>query len=54
MACSSAACVFGGARLISSASTMFANTGPFTKRNARCTGLGILLEQLGAGDVATA
>ena len=35
IACSSAACVFGGARLISSASTMFANTGPGAKRNAR-------------------
>jgi hypothetical protein len=36
IASSSAACVRGGARLISSASTMFANTGPRTKRKARC------------------
>ncbi len=30
-----AACVFGGARLISSASTMLANTGPWTNWNSR-------------------
>ena len=35
MACSSAAWVLGGVRLISSASTTLANTGPFTNRNAR-------------------
>ena len=33
IASSSAACVFGGVRLISSASTMFAKTGPSTNRN---------------------
>jgi len=33
--CNNAACVFGGARLISSARMMFANTGPRTKRNSR-------------------
>ncbi len=31
---SSADCVFGVARLISSASTTFANTGPFLKTNS--------------------
>ncbi len=35
MAWSSAACVLGGVRLISSASRMLANTGPLTKRNCR-------------------
>ncbi len=35
IASSSAACVFGGVRLISSASTTFAKTGPGTKRNSR-------------------
>ena len=35
MACSRAAWVLGGVRLISSASTMLAKTGPCTKRNAR-------------------
>ena len=33
--CNSAAWVFGGVRLISSASTRFANTGPLIKRNTR-------------------
>src|SRR5438309_390576 len=35
MACKSAAWVLGGVRLISSASSTWANTGPGTKRNAR-------------------
>ena len=35
MACSSAAWVLGGVRLISSASTTLAKIGPFTNRNAR-------------------
>ena len=35
IACSRAAWVFGGVRLISSASTMLAKTGPGTKRNDR-------------------
>src|SRR5437763_7782964 len=35
IACSSAACVLGGVRFTSSASTMFANTGPRTKRKLR-------------------
>src|ERR1035437_2262712 len=35
IASSSAACVFGGARLISSASTMLANTGPFVNWKVR-------------------
>ena len=33
IASSKAACVFGGVRLISSASSMFVKTGPWTKRN---------------------
>ena len=35
IACNSAACVFGGVRLISSASKMFAKIGPWMKRNSR-------------------
>ena len=35
MACSNAACVLGGVRLISSASRMLVNTGPSTKRKLR-------------------
>src|SRR5438132_3609984 len=35
IACRSAACVFGGVRLLSSARSTCANTGPDTKRNAR-------------------
>src|SRR6267143_1565229 len=35
MACSSAACVLGGVRLISSASSTWAKTGPATNRNVR-------------------
>jgi len=35
IACSSAACVLGGVRFTSSASTIFANTGPRTNRKAR-------------------
>ena len=35
MASSSAACVFGGVRLTSSASTTLANSGPSRKRNSR-------------------
>ena len=35
MACSSAACVFGGVRLISSASRMFVKIGPRRKRKRR-------------------
>ena len=52
IACSSAACVFGGARLISSASTTFAKIGPFANLKNAAPGRVILLEQLGAGDVA--
>ena len=36
MACNNAACVLGGVRLISSASTMLAKIGPRTKRKFRC------------------
>ena len=49
IASSSAACVLGGVRLISSASITFAKTGPRTKRSARAPP--VLVEDLGAGDV---
>ena len=52
IASSSAACVRGGARLISSARTMLAKIGPRTKRKLRAPGRRVLLEDLGAGDVA--
>ena len=39
----------GGVRLISSASSIWANTGPRTKRSARMPS--VLVEDLGAGDV---
>ena len=52
IAWSSAAWVLGGVRLISSASTTLAKTGPWTKRKARRAGGGVLLDDLGAGDVA--
>ena len=38
IACRSAACVLGGVRLISSASTILAKIGPFTNSNARRPG----------------
>ena len=47
---SRAACVLGGVRLISSASTMLAKIGPWTKRNSRRPAL-VLVEDHGAGDV---
>ena len=49
MASSSAACVFGGVRLISSASRMCAKIGPFTNRSDATARL--FVEHLGAGDV---
>ena len=52
MACSSAACVFGGARLISSASTMLREDRPRRKPKRALAGRAVLLHQLGAGDVA--
>ena len=51
MASSSAACVFGGVRLISSASSRLVKIGPGLKRKLRAAGRGVLLEHLRAGDV---
>jgi hypothetical protein len=51
MACSSAACVLGGVRLISSASITLAKTGPRMKRNAALPVVAVLLDDLRAGDV---
>ena len=45
-----AAWVLDGARLISSASTMFAKTGPFANSNARLSA-GKFLQDIGAGNV---
>ena len=52
MACRSAACVFGGVRLISSASTMLAKIGPWHEAERPLAGRVVLLDDLGAGDVA--
>ena len=52
IASSSADCVFGGVRLISSASTMLAKIGPGVNTMLPATGLGIVLDDVGAGDVA--
>ena len=52
IACSRAAWVFGGVRLISSARTMLAKTGPWTKRKLRLPGGRVLVDDLGAGNVA--
>ena len=49
IASSSAACVFGGVRLISSARMICAKIGPCTNRSVRVAVL--LVEDLGAGDV---
>ena len=49
IASSSAACVFGGVRLISSARRICAKIGPFTKRSDAVAAL--LVEHFGAGDV---
>ena len=50
IACSSAACVFGGVRLISSASTRLWKMGPGRNRTAR-PAPPVFLEHVGAGDV---
>ena len=51
IACSSAAWVLGGVRLISSASSTLVNTGPGTNRKRRWPVVGLLLEHVRAGDV---
>ena len=51
MASSSADCVLGGVRLISSASSTLANNGPGTKVQVRLPVADILFEDVGAGDV---
>ena len=51
IASSSAACVFGGVRLISSASMMFAKIGPRMNRMTRLPGRAVLLDHLRAEDV---
>ncbi len=52
MACNSAAWVLGGVRLISSARTMLAKIGPLHEPEDPLAGRGVLLDDLGAGDVA--
>ena len=52
MACSRAAWVLGGVRLISSARITLAKMGPWMKRNCAVAGAVVLFEDLGAGDVA--
>ena len=47
-----AACVLGGVRLISSARIRLANSGPGRNLYCRAAGLQVLLDDLGAGDVA--
>ena len=51
MASSSADCVLGGVRLISSASSMLAKIGPGTKVQVRRPVVGIFFDDVGAGDV---
>ena len=51
IASSSAACVLGGVRLISSARITLAKIGPCRNRNSRVPGRLVLLDHLGAGDV---
>ena len=51
MASSSADCVLGGVRLISSASRMLPKIGPWHEGPAAVAGGGILLDDVGAGDV---
>ena len=51
IASNSAACVFGGVRLISSARITLANSGPSRKRNSRDPVRAVLLDHVGAGDV---
>ena len=54
IACSSAACVLGGVRLISSASSRLAKIGPLMELEPPPAGLRVFLQDVGAGDVATA
>ena len=51
MASSSADCVFGGVRLISSASTMLPKIGPWHERPAAVARGGVFLDDVRAGDV---
>ncbi len=51
MASSSADCVFGGVRLISSARSTLAKIGPCTKVHVRWPGDGIFFDDVGAGDI---
>ena len=51
IASSRAACVFGGVRLISSASRMFVNAGPFMKLEVPLAGRRVLDDDVGARDV---
>ena len=51
IASSSADCVLGGVRLISSASTMLAKIGPGANTICRRPGRGVFLDDVGAGDV---
>ena len=51
MASSSADCVFGGVRLISSASMMLPKIGPSHERPGAAAGGRVLLDDVGAGDV---
>ena len=52
MASSRAACVLGGVRLISSASTTLAKTGPPMKRNSRSARRAVFLNHVGPRDVS--
>ena len=51
IASSSAACVFGGVRLISSARITLENSGPCRKRNSAAPVRAVLFDDLRAGDV---
>ena len=51
IASSSADCVLGGVRLISSASTMFAKIGPGREHHLAPAGRRVFLDDVGAGDV---
>ena len=51
MASSSADCVLGGVRLISSASSMLAKIGPWHEGPGAVAGGGIFFDDVGAGDV---
>ena len=51
IASSSAACVFGGVRLISSASTMLREDRPGREHHLAAAGRRVFLDDVGAGDV---